>query len=470
MSKIGVFGAGTWGIALARMLAGSDNEVTVWSAHQETVDRLKLTRRQKNLPNVVLPESLAYTTDAEETCRDKDIILVVVPSIYVRETMRKLAPFVNKNQIIVDAAKGIEAGTLMTMSEIINQEIERVHGTSICPVVTLSGPTHAEEVAAELPSTIVAASQDEASAKRVQDVFTSEYMRVYTNSDIKGVEICGSLKNVIALASGISAGLGYGDNARAALITRGMVEIERLGSKLGCHKDTFYGLAGIGDLIVTATSHHSRNNRCGYYIGQGYSVEDAIKQVGMVVEGINTISAAITLSQNLAVDMPIVRGVDQIVNHGADPSEIVRKLMNRDRKSELPKPLFDLNYERIEAPRSATLTPSSRVVMVQGDFDLPDFRTINFLRRSRMLGDYLLAVLYSDEYQAACGREKSVLSLPERRELLRSIVYVDEVVTVNSPEELKEMMKQHHVSLLAIRQGEREEAETDREVVHVPAN
>ncbi len=295
-------------------------------------------------------------------------------------------------------------------------------------------------------------------------------MRVYTNSDIKGVEICGALKNVIALASGISAGLGYGDNARAALITRGMVEIERLGSKLGCRKDTFYGLAGIGDLIVTATSHHSRNNRCGYYIGQGYSVDDAIKQVGMVVEGINTISAAITLAQNLEVDMPIVRGVDQIVNHGADPSEIVRKLMNRDRKSELPKPLFDLNYERIEAPRRTVLTPDSRVVMVQGDFDLPDFRTINFLRRSRMLGDYLLAAVYSDEYLASCGREKCVLSLPERRELLRSIIYVDEIVTVNNPEELKEVMAKHHVRLLARRQGEREEAAVQCEVVHVPAN
>ncbi|MCR5067669.1 MAG: NAD(P)H-dependent glycerol-3-phosphate dehydrogenase [Erysipelotrichaceae bacterium] len=470
MSRIGVFGAGTWGIALARMLSGSNNEVTVWSAHQETVDNLRKTRRQKNLPNVELPEELVYTTDIEETCRDKEIILVVVPSIHVRETVRRFAPYVKKEQIIVDAAKGIEAGTLMTMSEIINEEIGKVHGEDFCPVVTLSGPTHAEEVAAELPTTIVAASKNHQAALKTQDVFTSEYMRVYTNEDIKGVEICGALKNVIALASGISAGLGYGDNARAALVTRGMVEIVRLGSKMGCHKDTFYGLAGIGDLIVTATSHHSRNNRCGYYIGQGYSVEDAIKQVGMVVEGINTIAAAITLSQNLEIDMPIVRGVDQIVNHGADPSEIVRKLMNRDRKSELPKPLFDLNYERIEASRSEALTAASRIVMVQGDFDLPDFRTINFLRRSRMLGDYLLAVLYSDEYQAVCGREKCVMSLPERREMLRSIVYVDEVVTVSSPKELKEVMERHHVSLLAIRQGEREEAETDREVVHVPAN
>ncbi len=187
MSKIGVFGAGTWGIALARMLAGNNNEVTVWSAHQETVERLKATRRQKNLPNVELPESLIYTTDAEATCRNKEIILVVVPSIYVRETVRQFAPYVRKEQIIVDAAKGIEAGTLMTMSEIINQEIEKVHGAPICPVVTLSGPTHAEEVAAELPSTIVAASLDADSARRVQDVFTSEYRRVYTNSYIKGV-------------------------------------------------------------------------------------------------------------------------------------------------------------------------------------------------------------------------------------------------------------------------------------------
>ncbi|MBR5048578.1 MAG: NAD(P)H-dependent glycerol-3-phosphate dehydrogenase [Erysipelotrichaceae bacterium] len=470
MSRIGVFGAGTWGIALARMLRGNSNEVTVWSAHRETVDNLRETRRQKNLPNVVLPEGLIYTTDIEETCRDQEIIVIAVPSIYVRETVRKAAPYVTGKQIVVDVAKGIEAGTLMTMSEIINEEIGKVHGENYCPVVTLSGPTHAEEVAAELPSTIVAASWDAEAARRIQDVFTSEYMRVYTNDDIKGVEICGALKNVIALASGISAGLGYGDNARAALITRGMVEIVRLGDKLGCHKDTFYGLAGIGDLIVTATSHHSRNNRCGYYIGQGYSVEDAVKQVGMVVEGINTIDAAITLSRQLDVDMPIVKGVDQIVNHGADPSEIVRRLMNRDRKSELPKPLFDLNYERIEDPHPSALTKDSRIVGVYGDFDLPDFRTINFLRRSRMLGDWLIAFVCSDEYQAEGGREKCVLSAPERRELLRSIVYVDEVVSVSSPEELKEQLDSRNVSMIARRQGESEPADTGRQTVHVPAN
>ena len=469
MSRIGVFGAGTWGIALARMLCGSGHEVTVWSAHEQTIENLKATRRQKNLPNVELPEELNYSWNIEETCRDKEVILIAVPSIYVRETVRKIAPFVRKEQIIVDVAKGIEAGSLMTMSEIIDQEISAVHGEDFCPIVTLSGPTHAEEVAAELPTTIVAASRNAEASRQVQDVFTSEYMRVYTNEDIRGVEICGALKNVIALASGISAGLGYGDNARAALITRGMVEIVRLGQKMGCQKETFYGLAGIGDLIVTATSHHSRNNRCGYYIGQGYSVEDAIKQVGMVVEGINTIDAAITLSQQLDVDMPIVRGVDQIVNHGADPSEIVRKLMNRDRKSELPKPLFDLNYERIETPHIDKLTPGSRIVCVYGDFDLPDFRTINFLRRSRMLGDYLLALVYSDDYQSE-AKEKCVLSAPERRELLRSVVHVDEALTVSSPEELVKQMKEHHVSLIARRQGESEPQETGLETVHVPVN
>ncbi|MBQ6654517.1 MAG: NAD(P)H-dependent glycerol-3-phosphate dehydrogenase [Erysipelotrichaceae bacterium] len=469
MSRIGVFGAGTWGIALARMLSGTNNEVTVWSAHQETVDNLKKTRRQKNLSNVVLPENLIYTTDIEETCRDQQIIVIAVPSIYVRETVRKAAPFITEKQIIVDVAKGIEAKTLMTMSEIINEEIGKVHGENYCPVVTLSGPTHAEEVAAELPTTIVAASRDQQAALKVQDVFTSEYMRVYTNEDIKGVEICGALKNVIALASGISAGLGYGDNARAALVTRGMVEIVRLGSRLGCQKDTFYGLAGIGDLIVTATSHHSRNNRCGYYIGQGYGIEDAIKQVGMVVEGINTIDAAITLSRQLDVDMPIVKGVDQIVNHGADPSEIVRRLMNRDRKSELPRPLFDLNYERIETPSERNLTSESRIVFAEGDFDKLDYRKIGFLRRARLLGDYLIAAVYSDEYLAEKGM-RCELTLPERMELVRCISYVDEVMTVENDEQLERKMEEYRHVLIARGQGEGKTEKTGREVVWIPVS
>ena len=331
MTKIGVLGAGTWGMALARMLQLSGNRVTVWSALEREIDEFSATRCHPNLPGMVIPEDLQFTKDMEEVCRDKEILLFAVPSPFVRATARKAAPYIKNGQIIVDVAKGIEADTLYTMTEIIADELKN----PTVKLVALSGPTHAEEVAKDLPTTIVSACKDLAVAERVQQVFGNTCMRVYTNDDVLGVELCGAMKNIMALASGVALGLGYGDNTKAALITRGMAEITRLGLAMGCKPQTFYGLAGIGDLIVTATSIHSRNNRCGLLLGQGVPPQEAIRQVGMVVEGINALPAAMKLAEKYGVEMPLATAVNAVVNLGADPKDTVAKLMGRDQISEV---------------------------------------------------------------------------------------------------------------------------------------
>jgi glycerol-3-phosphate dehydrogenase (NAD(P)+) len=250
--------------------------------------------------------------------------------VFVRSTAKKAAPYITANQIIVDVAKGIEADTLSTMSQIIADELKN----PAVKIVALSGPTHAEEVAKDMPTTIVSACEDMEAARQVQEIFAGTCMRVYTNPDILGVELCGALKNVMALGSGIALGLGFGDNAKAALITRGMAEIVRLGRAMGCQESTFYGLAGIGDLIVTATSVHSRNNRCGMLLGQGVAPEDAIRQVGMVVEGIHALPAAMQLAEKYNVELPIVAAVNAVVNGGASAREQVHALMHREQKAE----------------------------------------------------------------------------------------------------------------------------------------
>ena len=331
MTKIGVLGAGTWGMALARMLQLSGNEVTVWSALEREVEEFSATRRHPNLPGMEIPEEIRFTKDMEEVCRDKEILLFAVPSPFVRATARKAAKYVKDNQIIVDVAKGIEADTLFTMTQIIADELKN----PAVKLVALSGPTHAEEVAKDLPTTIVSACEDLAAAERVQQVFGNTCMRVYTNDDVLGVELCGAMKNIMALASGVALGLGYGDNTKAALITRGMAEITRLGIAMGCKPQTFAGLAGIGDLIVTATSVHSRNNRCGMLLGQGVPPQEAAKQVGMVVEGINALPAAMRLAKAYGVEMPLATAVNAVVNLGADPKDAVAKLMSRDQTSEV---------------------------------------------------------------------------------------------------------------------------------------
>ncbi|MBR0419034.1 MAG: NAD(P)-dependent glycerol-3-phosphate dehydrogenase [Erysipelotrichaceae bacterium] len=331
--KIGVLGAGTWGMALARMLSKTGHDVMVWSAIEAEIDEYSTTRRHKNLPGMVIPDEIVFTKDIAEVCRDKDILLFAVPSIFVRGTTEKARDYIPDGQIIVDVAKGIEADTLYTMSQVIKDALNDGKHSHV-KVVALSGPTHAEEVALDLPTTIVSACEDETSAKLVQDIFMNTCMRVYTNDDVLGVELCGALKNIIALAAGISAGLGFGDNAKAAIITRGMVEMTRLGLKMGANKDTFPGLAGIGDLIVTATSMHSRNNKCGILIGQGVKPQEAIKQVGMVVEGVNALPAAMKLKDKYDVEMPISEMVNEIVNEKIAPHDALVALMTRDKKNE----------------------------------------------------------------------------------------------------------------------------------------
>jgi glycerol-3-phosphate dehydrogenase (NAD(P)+) len=330
MKNIGVLGAGTWGMALARMLSVRGHNVTVWSAIEKEIDEFAATRRHPNLPGMVIPDEIAFTKDIAQVCRDKEILLFAVPSPFVRSTAGQAAPYVTAGQIIVDVAKGIEADTLYTMTQIIEEEI----GNPDVKLVALSGPTHAEEVAKDLPTTIVSACKDDLAALQVQEVFSNTCMRVYTNEDILGVELCGAMKNIMALGAGIAVGLGCGDNTKAALITRGMAEIARLGMAMGCDAHTFYGLAGIGDLIVTATSVHSRNNRCGMLLGQGVPAEEAVRQVGMVVEGINALPAAMRLAEMYSVEMPIVEAVNDVVSGNITPAEVMHNLMTRGQKSE----------------------------------------------------------------------------------------------------------------------------------------
>ena len=330
MTKIGVLGAGTWGMALARMLSLSGHEVTVWSALEQEVEEFSATRRHPNLPGMVIPDEIVFTKAINQVCKDKEILLFAVPSPFVRATARNAAPYIGDGQIIVDVAKGIEADTRLTMTGIIADELKNPK----VKLVALSGPTHAEEVAKDLPTTIVSACEDMSAAERVQQVFGNTCMRVYTNEDVLGVELCGAMKNIIALASGAALGLGYGDNTKAALITRGMAEITRLGIAMGCKPQTFYGLAGVGDLIVTATSVHSRNNRCGMLIGQGVAPAEAVKQVGMVVEGINALPAAMRLAKEYGVEMPIVAAVDAVIRGEMTAADAVERLMRREQKQE----------------------------------------------------------------------------------------------------------------------------------------
>lgn len=331
--KIAVLGTGTWGIALSRVLFLNGHEITAWSKFPEEIQALKATRTSPNLPGIRIPEGIGFTNDPAETLKNAGFVLVVVPSVYIRETIRTFAPFVQESDPVwINAAKGIERDTLYTLSEVIEDELIK-GGISAPRVTAISGPTHAEEVALDKPTLIVSAGKEEY-ARQVQQLFEGSCIRPYTNPDIRGVQICGALKNVEALAVGVAKGLGYGDNTRAAMITRGMEEIRRLGLAMGCQERTFFGLAGIGDLIVTATSDHSRNNRCGILIGQGIPVEEAIRRIGMVVEGVNALPAAVKLCRKYQMDMPLIEAVRQVVEEHASPDEIVRDLMSRKLKRE----------------------------------------------------------------------------------------------------------------------------------------
>lgn len=329
MAKIGIIGAGSWGIALAWLLRNNGHQITVWSVLDEEIRMLKEFHEQKEkLPGVLLSEDTEFTTDLEEAIKGKDALVLAVPSPFTRSTAAKMAPYVSQGQKIINVAKGIEEKTLMTLSEIIEEEIHSAN------VAVLSGPSHAEEVGKGIPTTIVVGSKDRETAEYLQNLFMSPVFRVYISSDVLGIELGAALKNVVALAAGMADGLGYGDNTKAALITRGIAEIARLGISMGGRIETFYGLTGIGDLIVTCASMHSRNRRAGILIGQGASMEEAMKEVKMVVEGVYSAKAGYALSRKYQVSMPIIEQVNRILFEGMPASEAVKELMLRDKKVE----------------------------------------------------------------------------------------------------------------------------------------
>jgi len=331
MAKIGIMGAGSWGTALSLLLYNNGHDITVWSIDDKEVQMLRQTREHSSkLPGVKLPEEMIFTNNMEEGIRDKDFLVLAVPSPYTRSTARSMRPFVAEGQIIVNVAKGIEEDTLMTLSDQIEEEVPQAD------VAVLSGPSHAEEVGRGLPTTCVIGAKTQVTAGYLQKCFISELFRVYISPDIMGIELGGSLKNVIALAAGIADGMGYGDNTKAALITRGIAEIGRLGIKMGGRMETFSGLTGIGDLIVTCASVHSRNRKAGYLMGQGMSMEAAMDEVKMVVEGVYSAKAAKSLAKKYGVSMPIVEQVNAVLFEGKNPQEAVKDLMLRDSSLENP--------------------------------------------------------------------------------------------------------------------------------------
>lgn len=329
MAEISIMGAGSWGLGLAILLNNNGHHVTVWSVFPEEVEQLSKERENKKcLPGVHIPESIDFNADTEETVRGADVIVLAVASPYTRTTAKKFAPYVTKGQYIVNVGKGIEEETLMTLCEIVEQEIPQA------TVAVLSGPSHAEEVGRMIPTTCVIGAHRKKDAEYLQNVFMSDVFRVYTSPDMLGICIGGALKNVIALAAGIADGLGYGDNTKAALITRGIAEIARLGIAMGADVMTFTGLSGIGDLIVTCASMHSRNRRAGILIGKGYTKDEAMAEVQMVVEGVYAAKAAHKLSQKYNVEMPIVEQVNAVLFENKKPADAVKELMLRDKKIE----------------------------------------------------------------------------------------------------------------------------------------
>ena len=330
MAKISIIGAGTWGIGLTVLLSNNGHQVNIWSAVPAEVEMLQKNREHKNLPGIRLADSVTVTEDLEASVREADILVMAVASVYTRKVARQMSSYVPEGMIIVDVAKGIEENTLMTLSHQISQEIPQAN------VAVLSGPSHAEEVSRRMPTTCVVGARDRHTAEYLQKIFMSDVFRVYTSPDMTGIELGGALKNVIALAAGMADGLGYGDNTKAALITRGMAEMTRLAVAMGGRQETLYGLSGIGDLIVTCASMHSRNRRAGILIGQGYTMEAAMKEVNMVVEGVFSAKAAKALAEKYHIEMPIVEQVNQILFSGKAAQDAVKELMLRDKTIENP--------------------------------------------------------------------------------------------------------------------------------------
>lgn len=330
MNKISVLGAGSWGTALALVLAENNNKVSLWTLNENQKNEINLNKtNNKYLPGVNIHPNIESTCNIEESVIDSELIVLAVPSQAIRSVCKQIQPFVGSHQIIVNVAKGLERETGLRMSQVVGSEISNVN------FAVLSGPSHAEEVACKLPTVITVASHDLDVAKKVQKVFSNENFRVYTNTDLIGVELGGTLKNIIAFGAGICDGLGFGDNTKAGLTTRGLSEIKKLGIALDAKPETFSGLAGIGDLIVTCTSLHSRNRKAGMLIGQGKSLEETLEEVQMVVEGIVATEVAYKVSREHNVEMPIVEAIYNVLYNNIPPKQALKELMSRDNKCEI---------------------------------------------------------------------------------------------------------------------------------------
>ncbi|MDE5411939.1 NAD(P)H-dependent glycerol-3-phosphate dehydrogenase [Alkalihalobacterium chitinilyticum] len=332
MSKIAVLGAGSWGTALAMVLADNHHDVRMWARREDQV--MEINEKHTNvkyLPDVDLPHNITAYTNIEPALKESEAILLVVPTKSMRTVMQAVKPYLKDGVPIIHASKGIEPSSSKRVSEVIAEELPAGFSNSI---VVLSGPSHAEEVSKRQPTTVTVSSLDMNAAEQTQDLFMNQSFRVYTNADLIGVELGGALKNIIALCAGLTDGLGFGDNAKAALMTRGLAEITRLGIKLGANPLTFSGLSGLGDLIVTCTSVHSRNWRAGNMLGKGKSIDDVLDQMGMVVEGIRTTEAAYLLAQKVDVDMPITSALYEVLFNNKKPDDAVEELMGRVKKHE----------------------------------------------------------------------------------------------------------------------------------------
>ncbi|EMP17290.1 NAD(P)H-dependent glycerol-3-phosphate dehydrogenase (plasmid) [Fusobacterium vincentii] len=332
MAKISVIGSGGWGIALAILLHKNGHNLTIWSFDKKEAEELKTTRENKTkLPNILLPEDIKVTDDLKEAVNDKDILILAVPSKAIRSVSKSLKNIIKDNQIIVNVAKGLEEDTLETMTDIIEEELKGKK----TQVAVLSGPSHAEEVGKGIPTTCVVSAHNKELTLYLQNIFMNPSFRVYTSPDMLGIEIGGALKNVIALAAGIADGLNYGDNTKAALITRGIKEIASLGVAMGGEQSTFYGLTGLGDLIVTCASMHSRNRRAGILLGQGKTLDEAIKEVNMVVEGVYSAKSALMAAKKYNIEIPIIEQVNAVLFENKNAAEAVNELMIRDKKLEI---------------------------------------------------------------------------------------------------------------------------------------
>lgn len=332
MKKIAIIGSGTWGTALANLFRKYGHEVSLRSRKQEDTDNLIKTRRHKYIEEVLLEEDIFYTSSLEDAMINKEIVIIAVPSVAIRSVAEQVKKFITPEQIIISVAKGIETSTLKTMTEVIEDVLD-----SSNEVLALSGPTHAEEVIVGKPTLIVCAGKNHDTRKMIMNELSNEVLRIYTNHDLLGVELCGALKNIIALASGMAEGMGFGDNAKAGIITRGLHEIRNLGIAMGAEEETFYGLSGIGDIVVTAQSNNSRNHNAGVLFGKGFNEQEVKEKVGMVIEGINALESAKKLETIYDVELPIIDAVYDVIRNGADLNYTINNLFGRKHKNEIKK-------------------------------------------------------------------------------------------------------------------------------------